>query len=85
MVRRTLPVTGEVERVPRPGIVADLIWAHATPDDKLQHVRANTSIEQVDIVLFIDAGDGDEAAALADRLCARATAAGTISGVPPDP
>jgi hypothetical protein len=82
MVSRTLLLPGETERAPPPATVVDLIWAHAIPDDKLEHVRASTSTERIDLVLFIDAVDGDEAAALADRLCARAAGSGPRPGGP---
>jgi hypothetical protein len=79
MVSRSLLLSGEAERAPPPDVVVDLIWAHATPADKLEHVRASTTVGRVDLVLFIDANDGHEAAALADRVCARATASGSIA------
>jgi hypothetical protein len=84
MVHRTLVRDGVGERTPPAGLVVDLIWVHARTDDRLEHVRAVTSADRVDLVLFIDAptGDGgDGADRAADRVCRKALAASaTFSG-----
>jgi len=80
MVSRTLAYTGAAERGPPSGLVVDLMWAHATAEDRLEHIRAASSADRVDLVFFISAHDEREAADQADRLCARAAGAGSTLG-----
>lgn len=83
MISRTLLVDGETEPAPPAGLLVDLMWAHATAVDRLEHVRAVTSTSRIDIVFFIDApGDGapgrNEAVRTADRVCRQAIAASAV-------
>jgi hypothetical protein len=58
-------------------VVADLLWATAAPADRLEHVRARSRPEGVDLVLFHRTGPGEPAASIArdliDRACAGPT------------
>ncbi|MFC9815910.1 hypothetical protein ACFVJM_28045 [Streptomyces virginiae] len=41
-------------------VVTDLIWAHAVPDDGLEHVKPRPTRDGIDVYLFVRAtGDDD--------------------------
>lgn len=58
-----------------PAIVVDLVWAHARPADRLDHVRARAPDAPgvLDVVLILRAADAREARANTRALCDRAT------------
>ncbi|MEV7924105.1 MULTISPECIES: hypothetical protein [unclassified Kitasatospora] len=58
-------------------IVEDVLWAHATPEHGLEHVRAVPDRGRIALVLFVRADGPTTAHALAENLLARALTAAT--------
>ncbi|MGW5346693.1 hypothetical protein [Streptomyces sp. NPDC004050] len=56
--------------------LVDLLWAHATPECGIEHIRARTSPDGIEIILFIRAVNTDTAQAKAGRRLAEALASG---------
>ncbi|RSS33126.1 hypothetical protein [Streptomyces sp. WAC08241] len=56
-------------------VVTDLLWAHAVPDDGLEHVRPRRSHDGLDVYLFVRADDRDLALRQAGSLLDRAAPA----------
>jgi hypothetical protein len=56
--------------------LVDILWAHATPEYGMEHIRARTSPAGIGIVLFIRAANADIAQAKAGRLMTEALASG---------
>jgi hypothetical protein len=53
-------------------MVHDVIWAFATPDTRLEHVRVARNRTQIDIAVFCLAGTEDKARTAAVAVCERA-------------
>ncbi|MFD8890775.1 hypothetical protein [Streptomyces sp. NPDC059566] len=58
-------------------LVTDVIWATATPTDRLEHVYARPAEGRLDIALFLLAAGAEEAASTGTRIIRRA-----LSGAP---
>ncbi|MER7828270.1 hypothetical protein ABTX85_37625 [Streptomyces sp. NPDC096097] len=56
--------------------LVDVLWAHATPERAVEHIRARTSPAGIGIILFIRAASTDIAQAKAERLMTDALASG---------
>lgn len=54
--------------------LVDMLWAHATPDYGMEHIRARASPAGIGIILFIRAVSTDIAQAKAGRLMTEALA-----------
>ncbi|GAB2745582.1 hypothetical protein [Kitasatospora kifunensis] len=63
------------DRNPRPATVVDLVWAHATTADRLDHVRvqAPATAGELELVVLLRAETAADAIRAAQGLCARAT------------
>ncbi|MEV6580508.1 hypothetical protein AB0M92_20340 [Streptomyces sp. NPDC051582] len=57
----------------------DVIWAHATPDHGIEHIRARTGPDGIGIILFIRAAGTDIARAKATRLATAALVSGATA------
>lgn len=53
-------------------ILLDLLWAHATEGDRIEHIRIRAGPERVAVVLFLGAGSEQESRAAVTRLLATA-------------
>ncbi|MFD8639595.1 hypothetical protein ACFV14_04715 [Streptomyces zaomyceticus] len=50
-------------------LVADLLWAHARPEDGLEHVKPRATASGIDLYLFVSAeGDGPAVAQMRPLL-----------------
>ncbi|RPF41461.1 hypothetical protein EDD96_5263 [Streptomyces sp. Ag109_G2-6] len=56
--------------------LVDILWAHATPECGMEHIRARTTPAGIGIILFIRAASTDIAHAKAGRLMTGALASG---------
>ena len=77
-----LHLAGLPDTPPQPSdahAVHDLMWAHATPQHHLEHVRARAVPGGIGLVLFIGAPEADEAVARADDLMVTVKNSGVIS------
>lgn len=63
-----------------PALVGDVIWAHVTPGDALEHLRIRADGARMVIVLFIRAAAAEDALTAADALVARALTAPALRG-----
>jgi hypothetical protein len=73
---RLAPGPGARATAPNVEVVVDVLWATATPDDRLEHIRARPgpSPSSVDLVLFHSATESRTAEYLAQCLADRAVA-----------
>ncbi|MFC9266086.1 hypothetical protein ACFT25_40480 [Streptomyces hydrogenans] len=53
------------------GLIHDLLWAHASPADGLEHIRVRSLPHGMDVVLFLAAGSDEAALRSADVLMER--------------
>ncbi|MEU6479942.1 hypothetical protein ABZ858_24265 [Streptomyces sp. NPDC047017] len=77
-----LHVTGSAEPASGPAdahALQDLLWAHAAPRHRLEHVRARCLFDGIGVVLFISAPTSDRAAAQAADLLADASDSGLLA------
>ena len=67
---------------PQPEVVVDLIWAQATPGDRLDHIRvpATLSNDSLELLLILRAEASTEALIIAERLSMRATSSPLLRG-----
>lgn len=56
--------------------LVDVLWAHATPECGMEHIRARTSPAGIGVILFIRAVSTDIAQAKAGRLMTVVLASG---------
>ncbi|HJD80910.1 hypothetical protein [Kitasatospora aureofaciens] len=67
-------------------LVHDVLWAHATPADRLEHVRARAEAGGIDLTLFLGraVGGQEQAKAQSEDLLRRARHATALSlyGIP---
>lgn len=56
----------------QPQIVVDILWAMATPADRLEHLHSKSISNRIDLTLFHRTTNPTEAQAAAVRLCQRA-------------
>lgn len=62
-------------------VLTDVMWVHALPADKLEHVRARKNAGRVEIVFFLNASSQEGAESSAREICRRAAAAaGVLAG-----
>ncbi len=60
-----------------PEVIRDLIYANATPEDRVEHIRVRIDSRGADIFAFIDVEDPQEAADSLQHLVTK-----TIAGSP---
>jgi hypothetical protein len=65
-----------------PAVVVDLMWARATPADRLDHVRVRGlgTADELDVVLILRATSALEAGTTITALCARAADSPALTG-----
>ncbi|MDH6107838.1 hypothetical protein P3T36_006450 [Kitasatospora sp. MAP12-15] len=70
------------DRNPHPATVVDLVWAHATTADGLDHVRvqAHATAGELELVVLLRAETASDAIRAAEGLCTRATRSPALSG-----
>ncbi|GAB2745673.1 hypothetical protein [Kitasatospora kifunensis] len=70
------------DRNPHPATVVDLLWAHATTADRLDHVRAPALVtaDELELVVLLRAESASDAARTAEGLFSRATRSPALSG-----
>ncbi|WP_460494213.1 hypothetical protein [Dactylosporangium cerinum] len=61
-----------------PEVLVGILWAHATSEDGLQHVRARAGPGRVDVAFFLTASTPTDAFGAARRLCQRAISASAL-------
>ncbi len=66
--------------VPNGAIVTDLIWAHARPEDNVEHVVSRLEPDSIAVVLFICLADETGARTHGESVLRRAMAAPALSG-----
>ncbi|MER8035465.1 hypothetical protein [Streptomyces hydrogenans] len=54
-----------------PELIQDLLWAHAVPDDGLEHIRVRCAPHGMDVVLFLSAPGDASALQAVDLLLER--------------
>ena len=59
-------------------VVVGILWAHASSEDGLQHVRARAGPGRVDVAFFLTAETPADALNTVQRLCQRATNASAL-------
>jgi len=52
--------------------VVDILWAHALPEDGLEHIARHIGEDTVDIMLFVKSGTPESAYQAAIRICCSA-------------
>ncbi|MBL1083230.1 hypothetical protein JK359_14740 [Streptomyces actinomycinicus] len=72
VVLASLTTTAERPRAGTPAVVTDLLWAHALPEDGLEHVKPRATDLGIDLYLFVDAEDDAPAVARMRPLLERA-------------
>lgn len=55
-----------------PGVVTDILWMVASPDDGLEHVHSHSAARRIDLTLFHRSRSHRDATRAATRLCERA-------------
>ncbi|MFF4266093.1 hypothetical protein ACFY7Y_15055 [Streptomyces virginiae] len=73
-----MPTGGALPTDHQAHALVDALWAHATPDCGMEHIRARTHPDGIGIVLFIRAARTDIAQAQARRLVVDTLASGGI-------
>ncbi|MFI9324846.1 hypothetical protein ACIGXI_34410 [Kitasatospora aureofaciens] len=69
------------DRNPHPAAVVDLVWAHATTADRLDHVRVRAPVtaHELDLIVLLRAATAADAVRTAEGLFARATRSPALS------
>ena len=68
----TISIRGELLKAtagPDPAGLIDILWAHALPEDRLEHIAQNLGDEALDITLFIKSDALASAHLAAIRVC----------------
>ncbi|GAA2642138.1 hypothetical protein ACFWB2_30475 [Streptomyces virginiae] len=71
-----MPTGGTLPTDHQAHALVDALWAHATPDCGMEHIRARTHPDGIGIVLFIRAARTDIAQAKVRRLVVDTLASG---------
>ncbi|MFJ8015620.1 hypothetical protein [Streptomyces sp. NPDC096339] len=74
-----VPTGGEAPTEDQAHTLVDLLWAHATPECGMEHVRARTSPAGIEIVFFIRAAGDAGAQAKAGCLMTAALTSGAAA------
>lgn len=69
-------------QTPRPATVVDLVWAHATPNDRLDHVRVNARAPagELELAVLLRAPTASAAIRTAEGLFDRALGSPALTG-----